>query len=110
MLNPGDAKSCTITNDDVQPKLTVTKIVSGGTKQISDFPLWVDGTAVTSGFQNGFNAGSHTVSETSDPSYTEAISGDCAGDGSITLNLGDVKSCTITNTYKGGGGGTCTIG
>jgi hypothetical protein len=116
-LNPGDVKSCTITNNDIQsnqPKLTVTKIVvndDDGTKQVSDFPLWVDGTGVTSGVQYGFNAGAYTVSETSDPGYTETISGDCASDGSITLNPGDVKSCTITNDdIGGGGGGVCTIG
>jgi hypothetical protein len=116
-LNPGDVKSCTITNNDIQsnqPKLTVTKIVvndDDGTKQVSDFPLWVDGTGVTSGVQYGFNAGAYTVSETSDSGYTETISGDCASDGSITLNPGDVKSCTITNDdIGGGGGGVCTIG
>jgi hypothetical protein len=86
----------------IPPKLTVTKIVvntNGGTKQVSDFPLFVDGNQVTSGAQNGFSAGPHTVSETSSPGYSGTISGDCASDGSITLNPGDVKSCTITNTY-----------
>ena len=44
--------------------------------------------------------GSHTVSETSDPNYTAVIGGDCAATGSITLAAGDVKTCTITNTFK----------
>lgn len=100
-LNVGDElKTCTITNDDIAPKLTVTKVVinnDGGTKQISDFPLKVNSTSVTSGIQNTFNAGAYAVSETGDSGYASSISGDCASDGSITLNLGDVKSCTITN-------------
>ena len=96
----GQNKTCTITNNDIQPKLTVTKIVTndnGGTKVISDFPLFVNATGVTSGVQNGFNVGSYTISETSSAGYTSAISGDCSANGSITLAVGDVKSCTITN-------------
>ncbi|MDO8482815.1 MAG: SdrD B-like domain-containing protein, partial [bacterium] len=100
-LNPGDVKSCTITNNDIQPKLTVTKVVvndNGGQLQISDFPLFVGATGVTSGVQNGFDAGTYTVSETPQTGYAfVGITGDCASNGSITLNLGDVKACTITN-------------
>ena len=99
-LNPGDVKACTITNDDIAAKLSVTKIVvndDGGTKQVADFPLFIDGTSVTSGSEGTFSAGAHTVSETADPGYAATIGGDCAADGSVTLNLGDVKICTITN-------------
>ncbi len=102
-INVGDHKTCTVTNDDIQPKLTVTKVVTndnGGNKQVSDFPLFVDDTSVTSGEQNGFDAASYTVSETGLASYTSAISGDCDEEGDITLNPGDVKSCTITNDDK----------
>jgi len=104
----GGTKTCTITNDDIAPQLTVTKIVVGGTKVVSDFSLFIDGGSVTSGLVNMTTVGSHTVSETSDPGYTSAITGDCATDGTINLALGDVKICTITNTYiappSGGGG------
>ena len=99
-LQPGDVKTCRITNDDVQPLLTVTKVVvndNGGTKAIADFPLFVGQTSVSSGVQAGFNAGTYTVSETSQTGYTSVISGDCASSGSITLAVGDVKACTITN-------------
>ena len=99
-LNEGDNKTCTITNDDIQPLLTVTKIVfnnDGGTLQVFDFPLFVDSTSVTSGVQNGFNAGSYTISETNIFGYDAVISGDCFLDGSVTLGVGDTKSCTITN-------------
>ncbi|MFA5070567.1 MAG: NEW3 domain-containing protein [Patescibacteria group bacterium] len=99
-INDGDSATCKITNDDIQPKLTVTKIVvndNGGTAVIADFPLFVNATSVTSGVQNGFNAGAYTVSETNKNGYTGAITGDCAANGSVTLNAGDVKTCTITN-------------
>ncbi|MBI3396977.1 DUF11 domain-containing protein [Candidatus Woesebacteria bacterium] len=97
---PGVEKSCTITNNDIQPLLTVTKVVTndnGGTKQVSDFPLFVGQTSVTSGVQNGFNVGPYTVSETNLAGYTAVISGDCTSNGSVTLAPGDVKACTITN-------------
>jgi uncharacterized repeat protein (TIGR01451 family)/LPXTG-motif cell wall-anchored protein len=96
----GGTATCTITNDDIQPKLTVTKVVSNngfGTAQVSDFPLFVGATSVISGEQNGFNAGTYVVSETNQPGYVRTFSGDCDADGHITLVLGDVKSCTITN-------------
>lgn len=96
----GGTATCTITNDDIQPKLTITKVVTnnnGGEATVEDFPLWVDQTGVTSGEENGFSAGDYTVSETNQDGYTGTISGDCASDGSITLALGDDKSCTITN-------------
>lgn len=96
----GDVKTCTITNDDIQPKLTVTKIVHnthGGTKTVADFPLKVNTTVVASGIQHSFNAGTYTVSETNQPGYTPALSGDCNSSGQITLHPGDIKSCIITN-------------
>jgi len=43
------------------------------------------------------SAGAHTVSETGLATYAATINGDCASYGSITLALGDVKTCTITN-------------
>ncbi|MBI4099616.1 hypothetical protein HY440_01270, partial [Candidatus Microgenomates bacterium] len=96
----GQTKTCTVTNNDIQPKLTVTKVVvndNGGDKVVSDFPLFVDATSVTSGQENGFNAGTYTVSETTQDGYSPSISGDCDSNGSVTLAVGDVKSCTITN-------------
>ena len=46
---------------------------------------------------NSVNAGAHTVSETAQPGYTGVIAGDCASNGSVTLALGQSKTCTITN-------------
>ncbi|MGV8169256.1 MAG: right-handed parallel beta-helix repeat-containing protein [Candidatus Nanoarchaeia archaeon] len=102
-LNPGDVKSCTITNDDVEPSmatLTVIKAVvndDGGNKTVSEFTLYIDELQVLSGNPNTLVPGTYVVSEIEDPGYAGSISGDCAADGSITLGAGDVKYCTITN-------------
>lgn len=96
----GETKTCTITNDDVAPKLIVNKIVvndNGGTKVIADFLLFIDGGSVTSGVASTTTVGAHTVSETSNSGYAATIGGNCAANGTITLALGDVKTCTITN-------------
>jgi hypothetical protein len=48
----GGTATCTITNDDIAPKLTVTKVVvndDGGPLQVSQVPLFVDTTSVVSG-------------------------------------------------------------
>lgn len=100
VLASGNTKTCTITNDDIAPKLTVTKIVTnndGGEAVVSDFPLFVNGNPVVSGDQNTYNAGNYTVTETNQSGYVGTFSGDCAADGTVTLNPGDVKTCTLTN-------------
>ncbi len=97
----GESKTCTITNDDISPKLTLIKHVvndNGGTKVVSDFVLKIDTSVVTSGSSNNVNAGAHTASEVALTGYTASVwSGDCAADGSITLALADDKTCEITN-------------
>jgi hypothetical protein len=98
---PGENATCTITNDDIGPTLTVTKIVvndDGGTAVVGDFTLRIDGGAVTSGAANAASVGAHVVSETGGPSnYGATIGGDCDAAGNITLSLGQNASCTITN-------------
>lgn len=100
-LNIGDNVTCDITNNDIAPQLTVTKVVTnddGGTLSVSNFPLFVNSVQVTSGATNIFNAGSYTVSETQQPGYSlDSITGDCLSNGSITLVIGGVYSCTLTN-------------
>jgi len=104
-LSAGQAITCTITNDDIQPKLTVVKQVVGGQAQVSDFPLYValgqnEPILVTSGQSNGFDAGSYVVSEINGQSnYTQSFSENCL-QGAISLAIGDDKTCTITNTYN----------
>ncbi|MEX0877458.1 MAG: hypothetical protein WDZ40_01180, partial [Candidatus Spechtbacterales bacterium] len=81
--------------------LTLVKTVindDGGTKTVSDFPLFVGTTSVASGVATTLTPDTYTASETSDPGYTASVwGGDCAADGSITLADGDAKTCTITN-------------
>ena len=93
--------TCTITNDDVSPSLTVIKTVvndNGGTAVPDDFGLTVDGGSVLSGVTNAFDAGAHTVAEVNLAGYAAGVwGGDCAADGSITLVLAQDATCTITN-------------
>ncbi len=99
-LAGGQQKICTITNDDIQPTLKVTKTIlndNGGLKEIIDFILKIGSSVVTSGVANPLNAGTYTVSEEAAAGYTGVINTDCAADGSITLAIGENKNCTITN-------------
>lgn len=83
-----------------KPKLTVTKIVSGGIKSVSDFALLADAISITSGSQKTLDvAKTYTITETNDPNYSKSFSGDCNSNGQVTLRVGDTKSCTLTNTW-----------
>src|SRR5438093_12092124 len=99
MLNPGDSKTCTITNTVRPSHLTVIKQLlpanDGGT-----FDLKIDGVTKAAAVGNDGTTGSvevsrgqHTVSEagangTTLDNYTAVVSGDCASDGTVTLNPG----------------------
>lgn len=76
---------------------------NGGTKVVSDFPLFVNGTSVVSGVTNSFRAPAsvYTVTETSNSNYTRTFSGDCDINGQISLSRGDNKFCIITNNDIG---------
>ena len=104
----GQSSECVITNNDIQPKLTVNKQVSDEREgyQPSFFDIFVDLGQVDIGGTNGFNAGTHRVTEglageNSFPpgvGYTQSFSGACGENGNVTLNPGDNATCTITNT------------
>ena len=84
------------------PKLTLVKTVvndDGGDLSSSDFTLRIDGNPVASGVAYELSVGVHTITEDGPlPGYAASVwGGDCAANGSITLALGDVKTCTITN-------------
>ncbi|MCJ7667642.1 MAG: LPXTG cell wall anchor domain-containing protein, partial [Anaerolineae bacterium] len=100
-LLPGDNKTCTITNNDIAPTLKLVKTVindNGGTLTPANFPVRIDGASVAWGVAYALSAGPHTASETTQTGYAaSAWSGDCAANGTITLALGQTKTCTITN-------------
>ncbi len=108
----GDHKVCTIINIDPRPKLTLIKIVIGGTASPNDFNLAVVTdpggvvTAVLSGVKNDFDPGDYIATEVNLPGYAPGTwSGDCDPDGSVTLEavppelplIIDDLTCTITN-------------
>ncbi len=83
--------------------LTVTKIVEnddGGTATTTDFKLYVHSVEVTSGNATTVSPGTYTITEDQVSGYTVSFSADCSG-GSITLALGETKTCTITNADNG---------
>src|SRR5206468_12119585 len=95
----------TIPTDNKAPKRPLPTRRSsdlGGTKQVADFPLFVNGSPVTSGVATTLSANVlYTATETSDPGYTaSAWGGDCAANGTITLAPGDNRTCTNTNDDK----------
>ena len=108
----GETKTCTITNDDIAPKLTVIKHVEnndGGTASAGAWSIHVkSGSSDVAGSpkpgsENGdtytLDAGSYTVSEAGGPQgYTfVGFSDDCSASGTVTLQVGETKSCTLTN-------------
>ena len=98
--------------------LTVTKIVinnNGGTSIVSDFPLFVGATLVSSGTVNTFTPGDYVITETTNSKYAQSFSGDCNSSGNITLYPGLDMVCTITNDdiaqpSRSSGGGSTTYG
>jgi invasion protein IalB len=100
-LEPGDNKTCTITNDDIAPTLTLEKTVvndDGGTADEDDFQAYIDGNAVDWDAPQTLDAGPYTVSEDVVPGYVaDDWGGDCDPRGNVTLGPGESKTCTITN-------------
>ena len=108
----GQTKTCTVTNNDIAPELTVIKHVvnrAGSTGQASDFTMHVTGNPITpAGFAGAeapgvtktLSAGPYDVSETGAATgdHTQSKSAGCSG----TLAIGDKQTCTITNTRKTG--------
>ena len=103
-LDEGIDVTCTITNDDVAPELTVIKHVindNGGNAVAGDFTMNVNGTNVSDpsfpgdelGTTVTLNAGSYSVDETGPSGYSDDYSADCSG----TIAVGEQKICTITN-------------
>jgi len=115
-LAPGETKTCTLTNNDVGPTLTVIKHVindDGGSAAASAWSLHVKSggsevaTSPQAGTESGtvyhLNAGTYAVSETGGPSgYNfDGYTLDCNSDGQVTLAPGDNKTCKLTNNDVG---------
>ncbi len=100
-LDLGESAICSITNDDIQPVLTLIKEVTndnGGVLTVGDFTLFVDDTPVVSEATNGFDANTYTASEATRAGYQAGSwGGDCAANGTIDLAIGDDKTCTLIN-------------
>lgn len=110
-INPGQTKTCTITNTYNSPVLTgtlkvVKKIVNngGGSKGPSDFTITVNGKdpqptsfpGSSAGVNVNLKEGSYSVTEVSSSDYNADYSSGCLG----TMNPGDKIICTITNVYQ----------
>jgi uncharacterized repeat protein (TIGR01451 family) len=107
-LPAGGSATCTITNNDKAPTLTVIKNVvndNGGTAAASAFTMTINGVSAQGG--NSFagaaspgvtktltSVGAYGVTEGSVAGYTQtSASADCSG----TIAVGESKTCTITN-------------
>jgi uncharacterized repeat protein (TIGR01451 family) len=110
MIGLGGSATCTITNDDDAPKLTLVKDLTtddGGTADESDFTLTATGPTGFSGpgpsvsSDASFEAGTYDLSEAGPSGYDQSA-WDCVGveeddADSVTLGIGDEATCTISN-------------
>ncbi|MBI2040118.1 hypothetical protein HYT18_03525 [Candidatus Microgenomates bacterium] len=103
-IDVGEEKTCTITNEDTRPILKVIKHVindDGGTASASEFTINVTANGPEpssfpgdeSGTDVSLDAGAYSVDEDDFPGYAKTIGENCSG----TINVGETKSCTITN-------------
>jgi cysteine-rich repeat protein len=114
-LAVGEAATCTITNNDNAPSLTLNKVVVNDNGGIAAESAWTlnaagptplsgpgaaGGADVVSG--PSFDVGTYTLSESAGPAGYAPSLWTCTGNGSqnssqITLALGQNATCTITN-------------
>ena len=110
ILALGDVKTCTITNDDVAPTLTVINTVindNGGTAEAGYWLMGVAGENVSATGFPGVEApgvtvtllpGTFSVNESGgSPSYHKTFSAGCAG----IITLGESITCIISNNDIG---------
>jgi len=110
----GQSYTCTITNDDIAPSLTLVKTVDnagGGTAIATNWDLTASGSTTISGAGGAtsdvtFSAGTYTLSEATNTAITgNYASGSWLCEGvqnegdRITLRLGESATSTITNTF-----------
>ena len=112
-LAPGSEVTCSITNDDVAPTLTLTKTIvndNGGALTVADFDISIDGTEVVDGASNILSSGvSYTISELDDGGYTEGT-WSCVDANALTTGLPTAGLATATTvTLAEGAEVTCSI-
>ena len=118
-LAPGADVNCAITNDDIEPTLTLVKTLvndNGGDKAIEDFDISIDGTEVVSGVQTPVLANTAiTISELDLTQYAEGTwscvdanglssglpTAGVATGAQVTLAPGSDVTCEITNNDLG---------
>ena len=111
-LNLGAQATCTITNDDIGPTLTLVKKVNGGSSEPADWLLTATGPTGFSGpgptASNGasFDAGTYDLSESGPVGYSASdwvcVGGSQTDGDTIVVGLDDDVTCTITNTRDTG--------
>jgi prepilin-type N-terminal cleavage/methylation domain-containing protein len=103
-ISGDDAKVCLMVSEEKYGTLTVNKILNnggGGPRSVSDFaPFRVGTQEVVLGAATKFRPGTYSVTESSNADYNVSYSGDCAPAGTVTLGVGDNRTCSITNTYS----------
>ncbi len=102
-LIPGDAATCVLQSDDIQPQVKVVKQVTndhGGTAEPSNFIMYVTGPNSFTQFPGmgegrtiGMNAGGYSIFESTVGGYTASFSVNCNG----SVGIGETKICVITN-------------
>jgi len=97
---------------DPEPKMIINVNIvndNGGILGQSQTEVYVDGSIAVIGVARTYANGAHSLSTNSPTDYSVTFGGDCASDGSITLELGSMKTCMVTFddiTGTTGGGGT----
>jgi peptidoglycan/xylan/chitin deacetylase (PgdA/CDA1 family) len=69
---------------------------NGGTKQIADFPVFLNGTLIDSGVSTTTTVGSYTITKTSDAGYTSSFSSGCGTSGTFFLATSSSVMCALT--------------
>ncbi len=95
-----DISTCIHVPPPTTGSVTVHKIVvndNGGGASASDYTLKVGDTTVVNNEVNDFPAATYAITESGPAGYTATYSGDCDASGNITVAVGQIYSCTITN-------------
>jgi hypothetical protein len=104
----GQSVTCTVTNDAIEPTLTLRKVVDGGTASPDAWTLTANGPQSLTGTTGGsgeVRVGQYTLSESDgptgyDPGDWVCEGGSQTGPDTVIIAVGDAVTCTITNTHN----------